>query len=69
MTARSPVRVAAMIADMTLDEKVAQLSCMARVSEVQWLTDEEGHLDSAELLRRHPPGLGQLGRPSQKQSP
>ncbi len=69
MTTRSHRRVDALIAKMTLDEKVAQLSCMARVPEVEWLTDEEGHLNSAELVRRHPHGLGQLGRPSQKQSP
>jgi beta-glucosidase len=66
---RSHIRVDALIATMTLEEKVAQLSCMARVPEGQWLVDDEGHLDSAELLRRHPHGLGQLGRPSQEQAP
>ena len=69
MTTQSRLRVDSLIATMSLDEKVAQLSCMARVPEVEWLTDDGGQLDTVEMLRRYPHGLGQLGRPSQRQDP
>ena len=54
---------------MTLEEKVAQMSCVARVPEAEWLVDDDGWLDADALIARHPHGLGQLGRPSQKNAP
>ena len=54
---------------MTLDEKVAQLSCVARTPEAPWLLDASPSDAAAELVRRHPDGIGQLGRPSQRLDP
>ena len=60
---RVGLRVDELVAAMTLEEQVAQLSCVARVPEAGWLVDDEGRADVAELLARHPDGVGQLGRP------
>ncbi|MCP3995539.1 MAG: glycoside hydrolase family 3 protein, partial [bacterium] len=62
-------RVAELVEKMTLDEKVAQLSCVARTPEAAWLMDAPPHDAAAELVRRHPDGIGQLGRPSQHLEP
>jgi beta-glucosidase len=62
-------RVDQMIELMTLHEKIAQLSCVARVAEAEWLLGPDGQLDVDEFVDRHPHGIGQLGRPSQRLAP
>lgn len=54
---------------MTIEEKLAQLVCIARAHEADWLLDESGRPDTNELIRRYPLGFGQLGRPSLYLSP
>lgn len=61
--------VVATVRAMTLDEKVAQLSCITRAPEAAWLLDSDNRLDVEALLERHPDGIGQLGRPSQRLAP
>ncbi|MDX2466123.1 MAG: glycoside hydrolase family 3 N-terminal domain-containing protein, partial [Acidimicrobiia bacterium] len=62
-------RMIRLIETMTLDEKVAQLSCVARTPETPWLIEGPPGEAAAELVRRHPDGIGQLGRPSQQLEP
>lgn len=62
-------RIAELLREMTLEEKVAQLSCIVRVPEASWLHDAPPAAAAAELLRRNPHGVGQIGRPSQHLSP
>ncbi|MDJ0664875.1 MAG: glycoside hydrolase family 3 N-terminal domain-containing protein [Acidimicrobiia bacterium] len=62
-------RVAALLDQMTLEEKVAQLSCIARVPDAAWLKDAPPAEAAADLVRRYPHGVGQVGRPSHHLSP
>src|SRR5688500_16397026 len=62
--ANQPVaaRVDDLLARMTLEEKVAQLSSIWDAKPA--LLDEQKRLDSAKLAERYPHGIGQLARPS-----
>jgi beta-glucosidase len=63
-------RVVDLLGRMTLEEKVAQLTCVGRAVEmIEVLFDEDGNLLPEEMadLFRH--GVGQLGRPAQRRSP
>ena len=62
-------RVRGLVASMTLDEKVAQLTCVARTSEAPRLWGDDGEPSVEAIIRHHPHGVGQLGRPSQALSP
>lgn len=62
-------RVIQLVNAMTLEEKVAQLSCIARTPEAPWLLDPPPADAAAELVSRHPDGIGQLGRPSLRLGP
>ena len=61
-------RVRDLVSSLTLDQKVAQLTCIGRTSEAEWLRDADVPSVDA-ILERHPDGVGQLGRPSQKLPP
>lgn len=61
--------VASLVATMTLEQKVAQLTCIARTSEAEWLRGPDGAPSVDAILERHRHGVGQLGRPSQKLPP
>lgn len=50
------------LASLSLEEKVAQLSCAGRCYELTELAGDEADIDA--LLDRFPHGVGQLGRPS-----
>lgn len=54
------------LASLSLEEKVAQLSCGGRCYELPELAGDEADIDG--LLQRFPHGVGQLGRPSMKRS-
>ncbi|CAN5519593.1 glycoside hydrolase family 3 N-terminal domain-containing protein [soil metagenome] len=58
----SDVRVEALLAGMTLAEKVAQLSCGGRAYEMADLLNDEGALDVDAFIARFPHGVGQIGR-------
>ena len=51
-----------LLTSLSLEEKVAQLSCAGRCYELTELAGDEADVDA--LLRRFPHGVGQLGRPS-----
>lgn len=58
-------RVEGLIAEMTLDEKLAQISCI-------WLTkgevlDDQGNFQPEEMEKRHPHGVGCFARPQDTQ--
>lgn len=54
--------VGRLLAAMSLEEKVAQLSCVGRAYEMEDLVDAEGNLDADAFAARYPHGLGQIGR-------
>ncbi len=62
-------RIAHLVATMTLEEKVAQLICIGRTSEAEWLRGSDGGPSVEAIVERYPDGFGQLGRPSQKLGP
>jgi len=58
-----------LVAQMTLDEKIAQLSCVVRVPDAPWLKEAPPADAAAQLVRRNPHGVGQVGRPSHHLEP
>jgi beta-glucosidase len=62
-------RIIQLVNAMSLEEKVAQLSCVARTPEAPWLLDSPPVDAALELVSRYPDGIGQLGRPSQRLGP
>lgn len=62
-------KVQSLLDRMSLEEKVAQLGCVARVPEASWLLGHDGLVDADELFARQLHGVGQIGRPSQKLTP
>ncbi|RZV46049.1 MAG: beta-glucosidase [Acidimicrobiales bacterium] len=60
----------ALLATLSLEEKVAQLSCAARCYEVDELRpDADREPDATAFIERFPHGIGQLGRPSVGRTP
>ncbi|MDJ0499120.1 MAG: glycoside hydrolase family 3 N-terminal domain-containing protein [Acidimicrobiia bacterium] len=55
-----------LLTSLSLEEKVAQLSCAGRCYELAEVAGDEPDLDA--LLNRFPHGVGQLGRPSMGRS-
>lgn len=68
MSSDARARVVALVEKMTLQEKIAQLSCAVRVPEAPWLFGPDGRFDADEFERRYPHGVGLLARPSHRLS-
>ncbi|MGH7082382.1 MAG: hypothetical protein ACREFV_07950, partial [Acetobacteraceae bacterium] len=62
--AHAPVdaRVNDLISRMTLEEKIAQLSCIWQ--DKGQVEDPQGNFDPAKAARLYPNGIGQVARPS-----
>lgn len=58
------IDVDALIGEMSLEEKVAQLSCAARAYDLPEVIGAGAELDVDRFIGRFPHGVGQIGRPS-----